>query len=195
MPTGRGPRERQGAAFTSHGPLRKSRCLSGAASPAHRTRGLALRSPEGPLTPREEPPRRLGGCCIPGGQGRRGPGGQREGGGAAALGGPRSASPPGQGAQDAGGTPRAPTPLSSQLLGQQHSGWLPARGPPSHAGQRPETSPRASVPRQLTSVHVCQAGVNTGGEHLAGADHACSRSDTPCTQTPSPKAPMGVGSQ
>ena len=65
-------------------------------------------------------------------------------------GGPGVLLPSGQGAQDTGGTRRAPTPLSSQLFGQQSSQWPPAGGPPSHAERRPETSPRA--PQLSTSA-------------------------------------------
>lgn len=140
-----GPGEHQGAAVTNRGPLRKSRCHSGADSPAHRTRGPALRSQGSSPSPRRPPSRWLGGCCIPGagGWGRRGGVQQLSGGPGAPL-------PPGQGARDTGGTCQAPMPLSSQLFRQQSSRWPPAGGPPSHAGRWPETSPRA--PHPSTSV-------------------------------------------
>lgn len=51
-----GPGEHQGAAVTNRGPLRKSRCHSGADSPAHRTRGPALRSQGSSPSPRRPPP-------------------------------------------------------------------------------------------------------------------------------------------
>lgn len=184
MPTTcRGPRECQGAAFTSCGPLRKPRCLSGAASPAHRTRGPALRNPRRSSPSPRRPPQVAGRLLYPGAWG---------------LGQERGQCSSSRGAQECF------SPQDKEPKTREGHAERPRRSRPTvrTAVQPMATSRGASVPRRTTArnvpqgpttVYICQAGVNTGGEHLARADHVSAALTLPAHGPPAQRPPGVLG--